>query len=57
MTLFCPVTGAVRVQGPPSGTNAELHHWTQEAHLAILAALPAEETTRAPEENRHQEDP
>src|SRR5262249_11407976 len=54
MTLFCPVTGEVRVQGTRSCTNAVLHPWMHEECLAMLAALPAEEATLAPEEHRTQ---
>src|SRR4029453_12759403 len=52
MTLFCPATGAVRVRGTRRCTNVVLHHWLHEACLAILAALPAGENTRAPRETR-----
>lgn len=54
MTLFCPVTGEVRVKGTRSCTNAVLHPWMQEALLPILAALPEPEEPLSAEENRRQ---
>ncbi len=40
LTLFHPATGAVRVTGVSSVTNAVLHGWVQEELTAILATLP-----------------
>jgi hypothetical protein len=54
MTLFCPVTGEVRVQGTRSCTNAVLHPWMQHELLPILAALPVPEEPLSAEENRRQ---
>ena len=40
LTLFHPRSGAVRVQGVTSATNAVLHPWLKEQCTAILATLP-----------------
>jgi len=40
LTLFHPATGAVRVKGVTSCTNAVLHPWLQGELAAILADLP-----------------
>ncbi len=40
LTLFHPATGAARVKGVTSCTNAVLHPWLREGLAAILAALP-----------------
>ena len=40
LTLFHPATGAVRVTGVTSCTNAVLHPWLREELAAILVALP-----------------
>jgi hypothetical protein len=54
MTLFCPVTGEVRVKGTRSCTNAVLHPWLQDALLPMLAALPVPQEPLSAEENRRQ---
>ena len=41
LTLFHPATGAVRVKGVTSTTNAILHGWLKDELIAILATLPA----------------
>lgn len=54
LTLFHPATGAVRVKGVESATNAVLHPWLKEQLQEILAALPAPPTDPSPEEIRAQ---
>jgi len=40
LTLFHPRSGAVRIQGVTSATNAVLHPWLKAQCTAILATLP-----------------
>jgi hypothetical protein len=40
MTLFCPATGEVRVEGTTTCPNAVLHPWLKRELVAVLAALP-----------------
>ncbi|WP_019010734.1 transposase [Deinococcus aquatilis] len=51
LTLFHPASGAVRVQGVTSCTNAVLHPWMQQTLTDILASLP-EAKVVPPAENR-----
>ncbi len=51
LTLFHPASGAVRVTGVTSCTNAVLHAWLQRELTAVLAALPRTPAL-APEANR-----
>jgi hypothetical protein len=51
LTLFHPASGAVRVQGVTSCTNAVLHPWMQQTLTDILATLPVA-TVLPPAENR-----
>jgi hypothetical protein len=51
LTLFHPASGAVRVQGVTSCTNAVLHPWMQQTLTDILATLPTAQVV-APAENR-----
>jgi hypothetical protein len=44
LTLFQPRSGAVRVQGVTSASNAILHPWLKAQCTAILDALPAAPT-------------
>ena len=52
LTLFHPASGAVRVKGVRSCTNAVLHPWLKAELQAILAALPAPAEGLSPAENR-----
>jgi len=52
LTLFHPASGAVRVTGVTSCTNAVLHPWLREALAAILAALPAPAAPLPAQEHR-----
>jgi hypothetical protein len=54
LTLFCPVTGAGRVQGMRSCTNAVLPPWMQAELLPLLAVLPEPAEPLSAEENRQQ---
>lgn len=54
MTLFHPVTGAVRVRGTRSCTNAILHSWMKGELTAVVSALAEAEGVLCPEENRVQ---
>lgn len=51
-TLFRPKTGELRVNGTTSSANAILHPWLKHECSAILAHLPALETTLVPEAKR-----
>ena len=48
MTLFQPATGAVRVEGTTTCSNAVLHPWLKRELATILAALPEPSATVAP---------
>ena len=52
LTLFHPASGAVRVKGVRSCTNAVLHPWLTAELQAILAALPEPAEVLSPAENR-----
>ncbi len=52
LTLFHPASGAVRVEGVRSCTNAVLHPWLEAQLTAILAALPTPTTVLDGAENR-----
>lgn len=52
VTLFHPASGAVRVKGVRSCTNAVLHPWLEAELVAILAALPAPTEGLSAAENR-----
>ncbi len=52
LTLFHPATGAVRVKGVTSSTNAMLHPWLRGELAAIVAALPAPAAPRDPAADR-----
>ncbi|MCL4543757.1 MAG: transposase [Chloroflexi bacterium] len=47
LTLFRPVTGALRAKAVTSGTNAVLHPWLMTELAQVLAALPAVEAVEA----------
>jgi len=53
LTLFHPASGAVRVKGVRSCTNAVLHPWLEAALETILATLPASPERSSAAENRH----
>lgn len=48
LTLFHPVTGAVRAKAVTRTTNAVVHPWLQEELTAVLAALPPVAEPEAP---------
>ncbi len=52
LTLFHPASGAVRVKGVRSGTNAVLHPWLEAQLTIILAALPESTETLSTHANR-----
>jgi hypothetical protein len=52
LTLFHPASGAVRVKGVRSCTNAVLHPWLQAELATILARLPEPTEAVSPAENR-----
>jgi DDE superfamily endonuclease len=52
LTLFHPASGAVRVRGVRSCTNAVLHPWLKAELQAILAALPEPDDGLSPAETR-----
>ncbi len=52
LTLFHPQSGAVRVKGVRSGTNAVLHPWLEAQLTIILAALPESTETLSTQANR-----
>ncbi len=53
LTLFHPASGAVRVKGVRSCTNAVLHPWLETQLTATLATLPAPTERLSAAENRH----
>ncbi len=53
VTLFHPASGAVRVKGVHSCTNAVLHPWLEAELQTILATLPAPTERVSAAENRH----
>ena len=52
MTLFHPASGAVRIKGVPSCTNAVLHAWLKKELAAILDSQPTAGPELSPAENR-----
>jgi hypothetical protein len=52
LTLFHPQSGAVRVKGVRSGTNAVLHPWLEAQLTIILAALPESTERLSTQANR-----
>ena len=52
LTLFHPASGAVRVKGVRSCTNAVLHPWLEAELYTILARLPEQTETSSTHENR-----
>ncbi len=53
LTLFHPASGAVRVTGVRSCTNAVLHPWLEAELAQIVAALPEPRAALGGKENRH----